>query len=160
MSENVRQEAETLLSNYASVHLSTLSGRQEPEASYAPCLLQNQRIYVLLSRLSSHTANLLDRPVASLMWIEDEATGANLFARRRLIARCQAMVIEKTDARYATLLDAMATRLGPTLSVLRSLPDFVLFELSPQEGRFIKGFGAAYRFEGFDLQGMTQVTAG
>ncbi|MFM6618927.1 MAG: HugZ family protein, partial [Dolichospermum sp.] len=33
---------------------------------------------------------------------------------------------------------------GELISTLRSLPDFRIFQLTPKNGRFVIGFGAAY----------------
>jgi putative heme iron utilization protein len=39
------------------------------------------------------------------------------------------------------------TRFGEIIVMLRQLEDFQLFHLSPQGGRFIMGFGAAYEVD-------------
>ncbi len=160
MAEDLPGEIEALLAEQPGVHLATWSDAHGPECSHAPCLVHEQCVHVLLSGLASHTANLLATPEAGLMWIEDAAGCANPFARRRLTLRCRAQVVERGDTRHALLLETMALRLGPTVNVLRGLPDFVLFALRPVEGRYIRGFGAAYRFEGLDLSTLTPVRGG
>lgn len=158
MSQDVRKAAQQLLDTLKSVQLATLNAQGEPEASYAPCLIESQRVYLFLSQLASHTQNLLRTPVCSLMWIADEQSSRNLFARERLILQCRSEVIPSDSEVALMRLDAMEARQGPTLSLLRSLPDFQLFQLSPTSGRFIQGFGAAYTFELFDLDTLTPVS--
>lgn len=96
MSQDVRKAAQQLLDTLKSVQLATLNAQGEPEASYAPCLIESQRVYLFLSQLASHTQNLLRTPVCSLMWIADEQSSRNLFARERLILQCRSEVIPQT----------------------------------------------------------------
>jgi putative heme iron utilization protein len=42
------------------------------------------------------------------------------------------------------MADRFEQRFGDIIAMLRSLEDFQIFCLSPQEGRFVMGFGAAY----------------
>lgn len=158
MTQDVTQAAEQLLERQKTLQLATLNGDGEPESSYAPCLVDRQQVYLFLSQLASHTQNLLRVPDCSLMWIADEKDSRNLFARERLILKCRAVRLPPEADDYRTVMEKMEARLGPTLRMLRSLPDFQLFQLAPLSGRFIQGFGAAYTFDGFNLSSMTAVT--
>jgi putative heme iron utilization protein len=45
---------------------------------------------------------------------------------------------------YDALLDRFEIRFKQIINVLRTLPDFILFRLEIQSGRFVQGFGKAY----------------
>ena len=40
----------------------------------------------------------------------------------------------------------------------RALPDFRIFQLTPRDGRFVIGFGAAYQISGDNLSQLTHIT--
>ncbi|WP_432472455.1 HugZ family protein [Amphritea sp. HPY] len=133
----------SLLENTRSLQLSSLKGDQ-PEASYAPFIREGRDLYIFVSELACHTSNLISHAKAGVMLIEDEGQAKNLFARKRITFNCQVEQVPTDSAEYPLLLDQMELRLGNTVSLLRSLPDFKLLRLVPVEGRFITGFGKAY----------------
>ena len=57
------------------LQLATVDGEGNPNASYAPFVLQEDGYYVLISEIARHARNLQQVPKVSLMLIEDE-TGA------------------------------------------------------------------------------------
>ena len=145
----LQQELLELLLGSKVLSLATLNAEQEPEASLSPYLYHDGTLWVFLSRLSAHTQQLMDFPKTSVLICAQEQ--ANTFAIERLSAQCQ--VNEEFENRD-TILDLMTEKLGETVSLLRSLPDFHLFALKPVRGRYIKGFGQAYQidFASMDLQ--------
>lgn len=62
-----------------------------------------------------------------------------------------ARMLANTEAQYTQVMDALEKRFGNTVSLLKSLPDFRLCELRPQQGRLISGFGKAYSINAQDL---------
>lgn len=140
-----------LLRGCETLQLATLSAHHEAEASYAPYIYHAGSYYIFVSQLASHTRNLLHSASASLMLIESEAEARNPFARKRFTAQCQVREIPPGDSVYAGLLDQMEARFGSTLGVLRSLPDFHLFALQPQQGRLVIGFGKAFELDAQQL---------
>ena len=46
---------------------------------------------------------------------------------------------------HTNILSHFRQRHGEIIDLLTSLPDFLLFELEPESGTFVKGFGQAYR---------------
>lgn len=137
---------------FRSVVLSTANADGIPQASYAPFLIDaDKSIYIYISGLSSHTANLKQTGRASVLMIEDEANTKEIFARRRLTYECQAIPVPRDAAQWQTLIDRFEQRFGHVIGLMKGLPDFQLFRLSPQTGQFVIGFGAAYRVNPEDL---------
>ncbi len=146
-STDTRQEAENLRSECASVLLSTVNGDGFPEISYAPYIEDEGRFYIFISGLAAHTKNLLDHGMVSVMFIEDESLADHPFSRKRLTYRCSAMVISRDTDRFDNLLDRFESRFGNLIQTLRSLTDFRLFELTPDKGRYVAGFGKTFEIE-------------
>ncbi len=137
---------ESLLEQCRSLQLATLDEEGFPHISYAPYLFDEGVLYIFISQLASHTQHLLGHSAVSLMVIKDESLSKNLFARERLLMKAIAAQIIDTEERER-LLDAMQQRLGNTISVLRTLPDFVLMSLTPKSARYVAGFGKAVELE-------------
>lgn len=147
---DIQREISALMDSVQSVQLATLGSEGFPQISATPYLQCAGCFYVFVSRLAPHTANLMERKQASLLLIEDEHAAKNVFARRRLIVECLAESLERQDPEWECLLDRFEAERGPTVAVLRQLPDFLWIKLRPLRGSYIEGFGQAYRFEGFD----------
>lgn len=116
-----------------------------PELSYAPYSRDRQgRFYIFVSDLAAHSKNLEQHCECRLMFIRDERDSRNLFARERLSYRCQAELIKPSDPQFEPQLEQLEQHCGDVVTLLRSLPDFRLFRLSPTSGRYVVGFGKAY----------------
>lgn len=135
-----------------SLMLSTITPEGMPQASYAPFVAGGDRtFYIFVSGLSNHTQNLKSIPKAGILMIEDEEKASQIFARRRLMYDCRAELIERHDPQWTGLADRFKARFGNLIDMLRQLPDFQIFKLSPESGRFVVGFGAAYEVDHNDL---------
>jgi putative heme iron utilization protein len=150
-----------LLNTSKSLVLSTITDNTqppEPEASYSPFVYEEGCLYILVSELASHTRNLQVSPYASILILEDESCTKNIYGRRRLSLFCNAKRISRHQALYETILNQMEARHGKTVILLRQLPDFLLFQLYPQRGNYIKGFGQAYELVNGNLEQAIPVT--
>jgi putative heme iron utilization protein len=78
------------------------------------------------------------------MFLADERESVNPFARKRVSYQCVATEVLREEEGASQILDAMTDKFGPTIVMLRQLPDFRLIELYPQEGLFVRGFGQAF----------------
>ena len=136
-------QARQFLAAFASVILGSTDHAGQPHTSYAPTINEDGNYYVYVSGLAKHTATLTNG-YASLLFIEDEHTAKNVFARTRLTFDCVVTSIDRDNNQYQTLLDQFQCKHGSTIKLLRTLPDFVLFELEPKKAAFVTGFGAAY----------------
>lgn len=147
----------TFPQQFRSLVLSTVTAKGAPHASYAPFVMDEQKaIYVFVSGLSAHTANLRATERASVLLIEDESKTEQIFARRRLSYDCAAQVLERNDRDWDAIAAQFAERFGGIIDVLKGLNDFDIFRLMPQSGQFVIGFGAAYRISGTQLDILEQ----
>lgn len=137
---------------FRSIILSTVSANGAPQASYAPFLIDGDKtLYIYVSGLSAHTTNLKQTSRASVLFIEDEAETKEIFARRRLTYECTATPLPRDTTQWQTLIDRFEQRFGQVIGLMKGLPDFQIFQLQPQAGQFVIGFGAAYRVSTEDL---------
>ncbi len=137
---------------FKSVVLGTVSNAGQPQASYAPCVRDGAgNIYVFVSGLSAHTQNLTATGNASALFVEDEAQTTQIFARKRVSYRCTATLVERGSEHWQTIVQQFEARFGNIIDVMKGLSDFRIFQLCPQSGRFVIGFGAAYDVDPADL---------
>ncbi|HSM83007.1 MAG TPA: pyridoxamine 5'-phosphate oxidase family protein [Nodosilinea sp.] len=135
-----------------SLMLSTVDGAGLPQASYAPYVIdEDYQLYIFTSGLSAHTHNLQTTGVAAVLLIEDEADTPQVFARQRISYGCRAALLPRGTTAWDAVADRFEQRFGEIIAMLRSLEDFQIFCLSPQGGRFVMGFGAAYAIDSQDL---------
>ncbi|WP_024850234.1 HugZ family pyridoxamine 5'-phosphate oxidase [Hydrogenovibrio kuenenii] len=152
---SVYQDCMAFISEHRSAVLATLSSENMPEASYAPVLVHNHCYYILISELANHTQNLYKNPAVSLLFIEDEQSAENLFARKRATVKASGKIIARDSETWNTVLPKMSDRLGEMIDFLQTLSDFHLFELQPNSINFVRGFAQAYTLEGPDLDTVT-----
>ena len=142
------------------VSLSTLNKAERPNISYAPFIEdENGFFYVFLSQLASHTQDLLTHPFASILLMEDEQDSRQLFARQRITYQCEISIVSSEDSSFGIILDNFEDSFGSIIPLLRNLPDFILFKLSPTEGRYVQGFGKAYELVGENLSELKHIKA-
>ncbi|MCK8062849.1 heme utilization protein HutZ [Vibrio sp. 1CM7H] len=139
-----RQERRTL-------QLATVDAEGRPNVSYAPYVQNQEGYFVLISKIARHARNLLENSNVSLMMIEDEESSKQLFARKRLTFDAVANVVERDTEMWQQVVGQMKERFGEIIDGLSQLEDFVLFNLKPESGLFVKGFGQAYQVSGDDL---------
>jgi hypothetical protein len=152
MSEISKQELEDfskryheLLASQQTLLLSTASANDVPDISYAPFVRDNAGLfYIYVSDMACHTSNLLNNPQASILFIRPESESRNLFARERAVLSCSVTEIIRNTEIYINQVQALQDKFGEVVSLLRSLSDFHLFALRPENGRYIVGFGRAF----------------
>lgn len=133
-----------------SLMLSTVDEEGNPFISYAPFVAYENKIYIYISQIANHYHHLEKNPKVDVLLIEDEANSANLFARQRVRFPCTAKNVGNTgnDEVFELFAERFPAKL---VSMLRAL-DFSLFELTPEIGRYVAGFGLAFDL---DLTGET-----
>ncbi|WP_341529292.1 pyridoxamine 5'-phosphate oxidase family protein [Nostoc sp. UHCC 0302] len=157
--EKVQAEYEKFPEEVDSVIISTVNAQGIPDSSYAPYVIDDAKnIYIYVSGLSTHTKNIYANPHVSVLFIEDEAKSNQIFARRRLSFICTATLIERETDNWNQIVEQFQERFGEIIEVLRGLSDFRIFQLTPSEGRFVVGFGAAYHISGDNLNQLVQIT--
>lgn len=141
--EILQKACDDLLVAQQALQLATCSVIGEAEIGYAPFVHESSSFYIFVSELAKHTRNLRSHPQVSVLLLEAEGNAKSPFARRRLTLNCIAHEIYFADSRYDHLLDAMEQKFGNVVQLLRRLPDFSLWELAPQQGIYVAGFGQA-----------------
>jgi putative heme iron utilization protein len=155
MSEINQQEFDELTNRYRkliasqkTLLLSTSSTDGVPNISYAPFVHDDTGLYyIYVSELASHTVDLLNNPKASIMFICPESESHNLFARERAVLNCSVKEIIRNTEAYTQRIQALQEKFGKVVSVLCTLPDFHLFELRQESGRYVAGFGQAFAID-------------
>jgi hypothetical protein len=158
--DSVHQDYLALRDQVNSAQLATLGSDATPEASYAPCIWREGDCFVFLSELASHTQNLKLNPSISLLLIEAEAAAGNAFARKRISLFGSAKTVARTDNTYQTVINDFYHRFGDVMKLIEPLPDFHLFRIIVQRGRFIRGFGQAYELAGDRLEQLVHIDPG
>ncbi|TBR38247.1 heme utilization protein HutZ [Marinomonas agarivorans] len=151
LQQSLITEIEAFLLSQKSLMLSTIDSENIPHASYAPFGIYQQHLYIFVSQLASHTQHLLQSKTASVLIIEDEAASDDVFARKRLSYQVSVIALERSDSLWTSIIDSMKQRFGDNMDVLSQLGDFILFQLTPVSGRYVKGFGKAYDLTGESL---------
>ena len=147
--------------HFRSIVLSTVSEDGAPNASYAPFVMDEGRnIYIYISALSTHTRNLQTNGRASVLFIEDEGKTEQIFARRRLTYNCTTVRLKRETDDWNQVVDRFQARFGELIQMFRGLSDFQLYQLKPQSGRFVIGFGAAYDISADNLNDLMHVKGG
>ncbi|RUT06088.1 heme utilization protein HutZ [Dulcicalothrix desertica PCC 7102] len=158
--EAIQAAYQTFTDQFQSAVICTVSQDGLPNASYAPFVMDDMKnIYIYVSGLSTHTQNLNVKPVASVLFIEDESKTQQMFARRRLSYDCTASLVNSSTATWIQTVSNFESRFGNIIQMLRDLPDFRIFQLTPTSGRFVVGFGAAYDVDASDLNKLIHVTS-
>ncbi len=143
-----------------SVIIGSVDAQGVPLASYAPYVMDEKKnIFIMLSGLSSHTRNLETKAKASALFIEDEGRAQNIFARKRLTFDCSVSILDPAGDDFDKIADLMYERHGTIIERMRLQPDFRIFQLSPESGRFVIGFGAAYDVTGEHLDELKHLSA-
>jgi len=141
-------ELERFLASRRSLVLGTQGVGDQVELSVAPFVPYEHKFAVFLSDLAPHTGNLRRTGGAEVLLLEDEAEARQPFARIRLSLTCRVGMLDREGAQGRAVLEAMEAAFGGIVPLLRGLPDFHLFLLAPTGGRFVAGFGRAFRVEG------------
>lgn len=124
----------TFTEPFGSVILGTANDSGQPQASYAPCVIDEARnIYVFVSGLSAHTQNLTATGKASALFIEDEAKTQQMFARKRLSYDCSAALLARDSDHWQAIAQKFSAQFGKIVEVMIELPDFRIFQLTPHQ---------------------------
>lgn len=150
-----------LLENYQSVVLGTTGENGYPFSSYAPCYYDGEQIYIFISNIATHAKNIQAIPHASALFIEDESSSKNIFARRRISLQCDVNAIQRDETHFSTIMDQFKSKFGEEMiSMLMGMNDFNLYVLTPIYGEATFGFGEAYNIGGEKMNQLVPRTGG
>lgn len=146
--EKVLKEFHEFNLSFNSVILGTVNEEGQADTSYTPILRIDGQLYIYISELAVHTANLLNSLNASLMFIEPEDSARNLFKRQRSTIRVDARTIARGSEEWEVIMDSYSKEFGTITRNLYKAKDFHLFELIPQHATYVRGFAQAYNISG------------
>jgi len=153
--EEAQAAYQNFTNEFQSLILSTISEENQPNASYAPFVMDEAKnVYIFVSGLATHTRNLYANSQACILFIDDESKTEQIFARRRLTFDCSASLIERETSEWNQIADRFEERFGDMIQVFRGLADFRIFKLTPHQGRFVAGFGGIYEITADDLNSL------
>ncbi len=156
--EKAQTEYKIFTEQFSSVAIATVNSEGLPHASYAPFVMDGAKnIYIFVSGLSTHTSNLYANYKASILFAEDESQTKQIFARRRLTFECDAALLTRETEEWEKIAEEFEQRFGEIINMMRSLPDFRIFKLTPYAGQFVIGFGAAYKISADDLDNLIHI---
>lgn len=144
--EKIKQEMLEFRDTFSSVVLASIDSNNQAIASYAPLLRYEDRFFIYISEIAEHYASIKANPDSiEVLFLEDESKAKSVILRKRLKYKAKAEFKPK-DSTFEQIFDhfeANNPKAGG-LKTIRNMGDFHLVELHFQQGRFVKGFGAAY----------------
>lgn len=139
--------------SFQSVVIGTVDKNAFPFASYAPFVYHEHRYYVFISDIAAHADNLRQTPKASLIFIEDEASASNIFARKRVSLQCETQTVPRSGAQFEIIMAYFKKKFDPEfIDMLMQMRDFNLHEFRPVCGEATFGFGEAYTLGGEHME--------
>jgi len=149
------------IDNIQTVVIGTIDANQHPFSSYAPYVYDNNRFYIYISSIATHSKNLHANSNASLFFIEDESKTENLFARKRISLQCLAQKIARESIRFEEVLDLFSKKFDSSMiTMLKNMTDFNLYEFEVQSGEATFGFGDAYLIGGDNMNELVPRSGG
>ncbi len=133
-----------LIARTHSVILATVDAEGTPNSSYAPFVQVENSFYILVSFMARHTKNLAEGRKTSIMFIEDESSAKQIYARERLTIEATTAQIERDSDTWNQVVSQLKETHGKVVEVISEMKDFILIALNPVKGAYVNGFGSAY----------------
>lgn len=143
--ENLAKEVQDHMNSLKTVILATIDTENNPQASYSPFISFEGKNYIYLSKVAEHYVNLENNPKLEVLFLADESTSKILTARTRVKFKSVAKKLPRDIAEFEIIMDKFQESVGNTMKMIRNMGDFNLFEIEFIEGRYVKGFGQAYK---------------
>jgi len=144
--EDAQNEMEPFLQNIQSVLLSTVDKDGEPFVSYSPYVEDEEgSFYVFISTAVKHSHNINATGKAHIMFLEDESVTEHIYARRRMYFKAKAEAFTENDEREEKIHELFKKRFQDKVSFFSMMKDSRFYKLTPGEGNFVLGFGAAFK---------------
>ena len=152
---HLNTEAWSFALQQQTVQLATCSAQGLPEASYAPYVERERQLYIYISEIARHYANLAGSGRCAALFIESEAEAKTPFARQRLALQCSAQEVARGSEAFEQVMALFRERFGKMMNVLEPMQDFHLYQLTPSQGSYVTGFARAYRMSGDKLDAIS-----
>jgi putative heme iron utilization protein len=143
----ISREAAALIRTQRWAALATLDGG-EPVVSMVAYAIEpgGGALSFHLSQLAQHTRNLMAHGRCSLAIGEPDPLEGDPQRLQRVTLKGLASIVRRTDDEYLAAAEAYIERF-PEAQMRFELGDFVLFRFTPEDARYVGGFGRAARFE-------------
>ncbi len=144
--EEANKEMILFLEKIQSVLLSTVDANAEPFVSYSPYVEDEEgNFYIFISTAVKHSHNINANGKAHIMFLEDESVTDHIYARKRMYFKADAKAFEEDDKREEKIHELFKKRFGDKVSFFPMMKDSRFYKLTPRDGNFVLGFGAAYK---------------
>ncbi|MDG3013091.1 pyridoxamine 5'-phosphate oxidase family protein [Speluncibacter jeojiensis] len=132
----------SFLAGRRTVVIATRDENRDPFLSIAPFVVHDGALYVYVSEVADHYRYLRAAQSVRILVHGDESASPNVFGVERAAFVCTAeqQSDEGRDAVFEKFAEHTNAKLVETLRGL----DFHLFRLTPQDGRYVVGFGKAF----------------
>jgi putative heme iron utilization protein len=122
-----------------------------PFVSMVPYAVASDGSFILhVSRLATHTRDMLDHPEVSLLITESEGSGKMPQALARVTVQGRAKMLERDSQKHIDARDVYLLRF-PDSAPLFEFSDFNIVIIKPMSARIIAGFGQAITMTGDDF---------
>lgn len=141
--EEIIEEFKKFDKDKFSLIVSSVSKENNPLTNYSPFVKKDEDYFICVSSNMPHYKNMVETQKAHVLIIEDESLASHIYARKRLYFEVTCKKVDEGEPIFK-LFDE---RYGESLSFLRSMKDFKILRLSPQDKSLVLGFGAAYKMD-------------
>jgi hypothetical protein len=138
--QEIIHEFEIFCQDKESLIISTTNEDKSPLTNYSPFVEKNDCFYICVSSLLPHYENIVRDKKAHVFIIEDESKASHVYARKRLYFDVVCETVNKEEE----IFQLFDKKYKDKLSFLRSMKDFKILKLLPEEKSLVLGFGAAY----------------
>lgn len=126
----------------------------EPSVSMVPyALLPDGRFVIHVSRLATHTQDMLDHAGVSLLVLAEPGAAATPLALPRVSVQGRAQLCPPQTAEHDAARAVYLRRL-PEAEELFAFTDFALFLIAPRFLRYVAGFGRAHTITAAQYAGL------
>ena len=157
--QKAKEELIGFIDSFKSVIISSLNSDMMCVGSYAPFVRDEDSVYICLSSVAEHYRSIKANPnKVSLLFLQDEKEAKTVFARVRLSVKCDAEFINDEAKRDEIFNKFIAKNPNEkAIGEIRNMKDFHIVKMTLKDGRFVKGFGAAYDTKGLDLTSLENI---
>ncbi|MBC2854901.1 pyridoxamine 5'-phosphate oxidase family protein [Cetobacterium sp. 2A] len=146
-SGEILSEMEEFIDKFKSVIIGTVSIDGGVDLTYAPYLKLDGENYIYISEIGDHFSNLKNKEqIFEIMFLEDESECVSPVVRKRVRFNVNAEFLPR-DEEFEKVLDSFEEKVGKHMKITRNMKDFHLVKLNILNGRFVKGFGKAYKIQ-------------
>lgn len=127
------------------VVLSMQDGKGNPFTSCAPFVKKDGKLYIYISEVAEHYHFLEKNEYIDTLLIADESDSKNAFATERARWQCKPKNIGNDG--HESIFELFYETHGKAMVEMLQGLDFALFELTPDQGRYVVGFGLAFKVD-------------